>query len=293
MMEPRMKRMTIRHVLFFLLAGCASLFLPRCEIDHGLQPIHSKIGGHIRFTGDRVPRDTDEIRVAVIKDFPPRNLKELLFSDMIPFAAHDTVLIDTPVPWEIFVPPGEYDMVAVIWKENGESWNISDVVGVYGGFFLGDMLFPTYKAVLVPSADSEPDTIDIHANVNRVNRDAKISGTITFQGDWPRNTGIVGVGAFVDIPRKGDLIDYYLKNAALDYGVKAFVTEYGYQLRVRSADVLKYVAVIWIDASYDLTSIREIGFYADSKDSSKPGTVQAPYGKTAENINITVDFSKF
>jgi hypothetical protein len=292
-MEPWMKRMASRNVLLFLLAGWAFCFLLRCEVDHGLQPIHSKIGGQIRFTGDRVPLDTDEIRVALIKDFPPRDIKELLFSDMVPFRAHDTVLVETPVPWEIFAPPGEYEMVAVIWKENNESWNISNVVGVYGGFFLGDMLFPTYKTVIVPSAHSEIDTLSIHANLNRVNRDAKISGTIAFKGDWPQNTGIVGVGAFVEVPRKGDLLDYYLKNAALDYGVTTFVREYKYQLRVRSADTLKYVAVIWINSSYDLTSIREIGFYADPKDPSKPGTVQAPRGMITGDVDITVDFSKF
>jgi hypothetical protein len=287
-----MKKKSVGSMLFLLLSGYACVFIVSCEVDHGLQPIHSKIGGSIRFTGSRVPLDTEEIRVALVKDFPPRDIKELLFSDYIPFRAHDTVLVSTPVPWEIFAPPGEYDMVAVIWKEHNESWNISNVVGVYGGLFLGDMLVPTYKSVAVPSYDSVIDTVYILANVNRVNRDAKISGTIHFTGNWPGNTGIVGVGAFVDIPQKGNLLDLYLKNAALDYGVPAFVPDYEYSLRVRSVDVLKYIAVIWINSSYDLTSIREIGYYTDPEDPSKPGTVTTGRELTTEHVDITVHFSQ-
>jgi len=287
-----MKRMTDRAAFFFFLIGWTGLILMRCDIDHGLRPIHSRIGGVIQFSGDRVPLDTDEIRVAVVKDFPPKSIQELLFSDMIPFRGPDTSVVQTPVPWEIFVPPGQYGMVAVIWKENNESWNISDVVGVYGGFFLGDVLFPTYKSVAVPSYDSEIDTIDIQANLNRVNRDAKISGTITFRGPWPANTGMIGVGAFLEIPQQGNVIDYYLKNAALAYGLPAFVDRTEYRLRVRSKDELKYVAVIWINSSFDLTSIRDVGFYADPNDPEQPKGLKVPYGQEASGIDITVDFSK-
>ncbi len=288
----KMRFITRGFVLFAAIVW-SSLFSFRCHIDHGLQPIHSKIGGRIQWTGSRVPLDSDEIRVAVIRTFPPRNIQELLFSDMLPFRDRDTTLIQTPVPWEIYVPPGRYDMVAVIWKENNESWNISDVVGIYGGLFLGDMLVPTFKPVTVPSFDSIVDTIDIRANLNRVNRDARISGTVAFRGKWPDNTGIVGIGAFLDIPRKGDMVDYYLKNAALDYGIPAFVETFDYQLRVRSADTIRYITVIWINASYDLTSLREIGFYADPSDPARPGTVTVARGETRMNVNISVDFAKF
>jgi len=289
-----MKMRFITHgVVLFAPIVSISLLVFRCQIDHGLQPIRSKIGGRIQWTGTRVPLDSDEIRVAVVKNFPPRNIQELLFSDMVPFRDRDTTLIRTPVPWEIYLPPGRYDMVAVIWKGNNESWNISDVVGIYGGLFLGDMLVPTFKPVTVPSFDSTIDTLDIQANLNRVNRDAKISGTVTFQGKWPDNTGIVGVGAFVEVPRKGDLIDYYLKNAALVYGIPPFVEKFEYQLRIRSADTIRYVAVTWINASYDLTSIHEIGFFSDPSDPARPGTVTVARGETRQDVNIAVDFTKF
>lgn len=279
-----------RAVFVVLLLGWISFTLVDCEIDHGLQPIHSRIGGVIRFTGTRVPPASDEIRVAVVKDFPPKNIQELLFSDMIPFKQNDSVVIQTPVPWEIYLPPGHYDMAAVIWKENNSSWNISDVVGVYGGLFLGDMLIPTYQSIDIPSSRSVIDTLDIQANLNRVDRDAVISGTVTFQGKWPDNTGIVGVGAFVDIPKKGDLIDYYFKNVALAYDIPPYSEKRGYRLRVRSKDTLKYIAVVWINSYFDLTSLQDIGYYADPVVPSNPGTVSLFPGEIKENVNIVVNF---
>jgi hypothetical protein len=70
----------------FWIIGVSAVFLVgmRCKIDHGLEPVTSKIGGTIHFVG-AVPDHTDEVRVAIVKDFPPQSINELLFSDMIPY----------------------------------------------------------------------------------------------------------------------------------------------------------------------------------------------------------------
>ena len=265
---------------------CVLLIHLHCNIDHGLEPIHSKIGGEITFIGDIPPR-TDEVRVAVIKDFPPRAINELLFSDQIPFA-------EDAVAWEIYMPPGRYAAVVVVWKEKNQSWNLSDIIGLYGGTFVGDMLIPTYLPVTIPDETSVIDTVDIQANLNRVNRDAAIEGTVTFTGEWPQNTGIVGIGAFVDTPEPGNLIDYYFNNVALDYTIPLFVSEYTYRLRVASTlGTLGYVSVIWIDASFDLTSIKDIGFYRDPENPDLPGSVPLTYNMTTSGIDITVNFDEF
>jgi hypothetical protein len=266
------------------------LFSAACEIDHGLEPIRSKIGGVVHFYGDHNPNTTDEVRVAVIKKFPPQNITELMFSDII-FGNGDTLPADRP--WEIYLSPGSYEIVAVIWKEHNASWNISDIVGMYGGIFIGDQLIPPFPfpKIVVPNAESVVDTLNIQANLNRVNRDATVEGTVTFVGTWPSNTGVVGIGAFTDGPQQGNVIDYLVKNVALDYSVPISVDRADYRLRVRSSDVLKYVAVMWIDNSYDLGKIKDIGFYRDPADTSKPGTVTLTNGR-ATGIDITVDFSK-
>ena len=266
--------------------ACIILTYLNCSIDHGLEPIHSKIGGKIFFQGD-APSGTDEIRVAVIKDFPPRAINELFFSDQIPFA-EDTVA------WEIYMSPGRYAAVVVVWKEKRQSWNLSDIIGLHGGTFIGDMLIPTYLPVTIPDEMSVIDDIDIQANLNRVNRDAAIEGTVTFTGEWPENTGIVGIGAFVDIPEPGNLIDYFFKNVALDYTVPPFVPEYTYRLRVASTlGTLGYISVIWIDKTFDLTSIKDIGFYRDPENPDLPGSVPLAQNATSGGIDITVNFNEF
>jgi hypothetical protein len=184
-------------------------------------------------------------------------------------------------------------MTGVIWKENNESWNISDVIGIYGTKFFGEIPDGLPKPVTVPNTSSVIDTIDIEANLNRVNRDGKISGTITFQGDWPGNTGVIGIGAFTDIPQQGNIFDYFFKNIALAYGIAINVQSTDYLLRVRSDNPIRYVAVLWINDSFDLTSIKDVGFYTDPQDAAKPGTVIVQKNSTQSGINITVDFSKF
>jgi hypothetical protein len=243
------------------------------------------MGGKIFFQGT-APSRTDEIRVAVVKDFPPRAINELLFSDQIPFQ-EDTV------EWEIYLPPDEYTAVIVVWKEKYHSWNLSDVIGLYGGQFIGDLLIPNFETVTIPDENAVVDTIDIVADLNRVNRDAGIEGSIRFLGEWPSNTGTVAIGAFVDIPEKGNIIDYYFKNVALDFNLPVFVSRYDYRLRVQSAvDTLKYVAVLWIDDQFDLGTIEEIGFYRDPQNPDNPGTVPVAPDSTSGGIDITIDFSR-
>jgi len=263
-----------------------------CEIDHGLEPIRSKIGGMVSFKGDKNPDLTDEVRVALVKQFPPKEINELLFSEII-LRNEDRLPVE-PRHWEIYVTPGSYEIAAVIWKANNQSWNISDIVGIYGGAFVGDQLIPPFpfKPIVIPESGAVIDTINIEANLNRVNRDATVEGRITFGGPWPSNTGVVAIGAFTAVPAQGNIIDYLLKNVALDYSVSTFVDQADFRLRVRSSDVLKYVAVMWIEDSYDFNTIRDIGFYRDPADPSNPGTVTPKAGATT-GIDITVDFSHF
>jgi len=284
-----MKRKILLTTLLSILS-ISIVILITCQIDHGLGPLHSKISGRVYLQGN-LPPHTDEIRVAAALTFPPRNINELLFSDMLQFKSGSKITNPSP-EWEIYLPEGTYGVVAAIWKEDNQSWNISDVVGVFGVTFIGNVLTGLPQPVTIRNEHDVLDTINIAANLNRVNRDAKIEGKITFLGKWPENTGITGVGAFFDIPEKNDPFDYFYKNAALDYGVTTFIKEYDYMLRVNSSDTLKYIAVLWIDTSFDLNQIHDIGFFPDPENPDNPGMVVVPAGSSVNDINITVDFSK-
>ncbi len=237
------------------------------------------------YTGD-APRRTDEIRLAAAYNFPPKDINELLFSEQIPYD-QDTV------DYELYLPQGEYEVIALIWKEKNRSWNISDLIGVYGGSFIGDQLVPTYQPITIPNKQTVLKGIDIQANLNRVNRNAAIEGEILFEGDWPKDTGAIGIGAFTGIPEQGNVIDYFFKSIDINYSIPTFVTRTAYQLRVHATDTLKYLAVLWIDKEYDLGALQDIGFYRDSLDPSSPGVVVIPENlNRIENIDILVDFSK-
>ena len=288
-MKIRIKRKIVWWIFLSILLITVVIFIT-CQIDHGLGPLHSKISGRVYLSGD-LPPHTDEIRVAAALTFPPRNINELLFSDMLQFKSGNKITNPSP-EWKIYLPEGTYGVVAAIWKGDNQSWNISDVIGVYGVTFIGNVLTGLPQPVTIRNEYDVLDTINIIANLDRVNRDATIKGRITFQGKWPENTGITGVGAFFEIPEKNDPFDYFYKNAALDYGVKTFTEQYDYTLRVNSSDTLKYIAVLWIDDSFDLNQIHDIGFYPDSDDPEIPGTVVVEPNSSVSDINITVDFSK-
>jgi hypothetical protein len=280
-----------KAILQFLAIGFLVLQFS-CEIDHGLEPIRSKIGGVVSFKGDKNPDLTDEVRVALVKKFPPKEINELLFSEII--LNNSDRLPVNPRPWEIYVSPGSYEIAAVIWKANNQSWNISDVIGIYGGSIVGDQVIPPFpfKPIVIPESGAIIDTINIETNLNKVNRDATVEGKITFVGQWPSNTGIVAIGAFIDIPAQGNILDYLLKNVALDYSVPINVDQAEYRLRIRSTDALKYMAVIWIADSFDFNTVRDIGYFRDPADTSKPGIVTPKPGATT-GIDIFVDFSRF
>jgi hypothetical protein len=272
-----------------LVAAGLLLALLACSVDHGLEPIRSKIGGRVFFYGDKNPDLTDEVRVAVLKKFPPKDITELTFSEIL-FGNSDQPP-DT-VPWEIYLEPGSYEIAAVIWKANNESWNISDIIGMWGGQFIGDQLIPPFPFVPVTLAGSRSvvDTIDIRANLNRVNRDAVVEGSITFAGAWPSNTGVVGIAAFSRIPEPGNVMDYLLKNIALDYSVPTFTERATYRLRVRSTERIRYLALMWINDSFQFDAIRDIGSYRDPADPSLPGSID-PSGRRVTGVDITVDFA--
>lgn len=256
--------------------------LTTCEIDHGLLPINSMIGGKLIITGE-APDGTDELRVGVIRTLPPASLTEILFSNQLPFD-QDTV------EYEVFVPPGAYDAVAVIWKEQGQSYNISNIVGVYNGG-LGALFIPV--PVTVPNENATLNTININVDLERVNRDAEITGTVHFQGEWPPSTGLIAVGAFKKIPEPGNFLDYYFESIYIDYDLTPFTDASDYRLRVTGDSTVPYIAALWIDDTYDLGSIRDIGFYADPQNPGQPKAVVAPKDGILENLDFTVDFSNF
>ena len=254
----------------------------QCHIDHGLKPVESGIKGRVIFRGE-FPTTTDQVRIAVARNFPPSQINQLLFSDPIDFRA-DTA------QYELFVPQGTYEVVGVMWKEHNQSWNISDLIGVYGGLYIDDVYVPAYNPVSLPSSHSYPDSIDILADFSRVNRDAKIQGTVIFEGDWPSNSGLVAVAAFTAIPEVGNFTDYYFKSIYIDYSIQPYASQGPFQLRVSSQIPIPYIAVLWIDDEFNLGSALDVGFYEDPEHPGEPGSMTLSPNSIVTGIQITVRF---
>lgn len=266
----------------FLLLFTLILMIQKCSIDHGLKPIHSRISGRVLFRGE-APAATDQVRVGAAASFPPSQMNEILFSDPVDFRRDSA-------EYELYLPPGDYEVVAVIWKEHNQPWNISDIIGLYGGFFLDDVFIPSFLTVSLEDGDSQLDDIHIPADLNRVNRDARIRGSVTFSGTWPKNSGMVAVAAFSKRPAPGDFVDYYFSSLYIDYSIPPFSTEGFYQCRVRGNEPVAYIAVLWIDDGFHLDQIRDLGFYEDPMEPGKPGAVTPPAGGLLENIDIQISF---
>jgi hypothetical protein len=260
----------------------ALLLLAGCKINHGLSPNLGTIRGKVIFQHrtSKVLMVTDEIRVAVAHRFPPTEFTELITSPPLPKWEGDTVA------YELVVPFGTYQILGVVWKAKGRPWNLSDVMGYY---HKGLNLFP--EPITVTPEHPVVDSVDVWADFSLVVRDALITGTITYEGAWPPETEIMGIGAFTFVPDPNNIWNL-LNVSSAKIGIPIFVRSYEYTLPV-SAGIYRYIGLFWKAKGTPLTAIRYLAFYEDPQHPGQPGTVAVSEGDTLRGIDIHVDFSKF
>lgn len=256
-----------------------------CRIEHGLEPIRSKIEGTIIFEGPW-PRVAEEVRVAASPSFPPEDPLEMILSDPLPVeidtivnpSTLDTTLVADSVNFVLFLPPGDYHIL-VLWKKKGSPWDVSSILGVYTS----------------PSDTTKPAVVKVSTSVQGVDikvsfPGSNITGTITFLGEWPPSTEWVRVVVYKRIPV--ELIDYYPPNlSAFSDPIPIGVSSYDYTLPI-AAGTYEWVLVAWKGEGTSLFDIKEIGTYYSHPDSTNPGKVVVPECETVTGIDITADFSR-
>lgn len=259
-----------------------SLFFLSCRVDRGLSPDLGVIKGKIIFEHRtaEILKKTDEIRVAVAKSFPPSEFTELITSPPINKWAGDTV------SYELYVPFGTYNILGVVWKGKGKAWNLSDVMGYYHSAedFLPSPITVTRSHMVV-------DSIDVYADFDYVVREASICGTITYNGTWPANTEIMGIGAFRTPPDPNNIFSL-LNVSSAKIGIPIFVKTYHYCLPV-SAGTYRYIGLFWKAKGTPFTDIHYLGFYTDPDSTEVPGIVTVQKGETKNGVDIFVDFNRF
>ncbi len=246
---------------FLFLILCLS-----CDIDRGLAPLKNGISGTIYFKG-AWPENTDQVLALASTDFPPQGITQLDMGEPLPHGVNSA-------QYTIFLPPGTYRAVGVVWKEKNYEWNTNNIIGVY---FIGDdSLSP--GIVEVPE-DSMATGIDIVADFSRARShfESSISGTLLFNGDWPENAdNLFVVASLVPLfPELPTLLDLYI-SSSIPIGLDSV----DYEISV-PPDTYNFLAVILLEqnASIGLNSIK--GLYVE------PITVPDNAAQVG-NIDITV-----
>ncbi|HEX9652432.1 MAG TPA: hypothetical protein VGA99_01875 [bacterium] len=231
-----------------------------------------------------VPSNTDEIRVAVTKNYPPSDIINLIFSGPLPFNA-DTLVASQNIPYDLQVPLDDYEAVFAIWKEKDQSFNPADIIGLYGDLQLAQPI-----PIATTAAEPVVSSVDIAIDFAKVQRTAKIEGRITYVGAWPANTAAVAIFAFFEVPQvlPDDFIRYLGAFEILP--TDPTLQQYDFRLRVPPG-TYKYLAVFWLAQGAPLLDFKTLGFYRSPPVPEQPGEVTVGNNETITGIDISADFS--
>jgi len=260
------------------------IILISCEIDHGLYPNNYLIKGTLFFVRGNPPDSTDRIEVFALKEFPPKDPQNFLYlgrSGSIDYSE------DRKVNYEIQVSPTSYQLIVLLWKHKNYDWNLTGILGVFTG---GDA--STFSGTVEVSKENPVvENVNIFSNWERVNKDAFISGAITYEGKWPEDTSVLLLAIYNVKPNKENEGTYFsFEN--FDYTQRLFVDSSSYRLAVRSS-VYNYIGLFWVGKNITkLSDLVEIGFYENPDKLGDPGTVEVSTAEHTKNIDIHVDFNK-
>jgi hypothetical protein len=251
------------------LLGLTLLLWGGCSYDHGIDPIPYRVKGTVIFDNVVPPWYVREARIALAKKFPPENLAtDLIYSDPLQFKRDTSRTQPDTLHYELVVDPGTYPAAGVLWRKSGESWDIANILGIYGLDLTSGSLSP--KSIVINDAHPIADSVDMFASWELTKRDAIIEGDISFKGEWPQGpegTEIVAVAFFPIIPKTQ--LDF-LSVKALDINVPLFqAAPYHYRTAVGSGDY-KFIALFWKGRKTSIFDIRTIGFYNCPNDSLRP-----------------------
>ncbi|HDP99220.1 MAG TPA: hypothetical protein ENN22_08570, partial [bacterium] len=221
------KKYILLSILVVLVGG-----IVYCELDHGLFPVNYLIRGKITFFKGSPPENTDRVEVFALKEFPPQNPENFLFlgrSGPLDYQGKNVL------EYEIPVSPTSYEFVGVLWKEKGQDWNLTGLMGFYTGAtgsFFPDTVFLSPDQPIV-------EDVDFTANWELVAKDARISGNIYYHRDWPQETVMLILAVF---PNKPKTMFEFFTASNFDYTQPIFVDSSTYRLGVNSG-VYNYIVL--------------------------------------------------
>lgn len=253
-----------------------------CEINHGLYPLSYKIKGKVIFLRGTPPENTDRIEAFALKEFPPQDPQNFLYlgqSGALDFEHGNEI------DYEIQVSPTRYDAIILLWKEKGYDIALTGLIGIYT---TADQ-YPLPVGVDISREHPVVDSVDIYSDWNKVTKDASISGSITYEGEWPDDTSLLLLVIYKQKPRDETTMLFFEN---IDYLQPLYVDSSTYRLLVGRGKY-SYIVLYWVGKNITkLTDLVEIGFYESVNNPGEPGTVDLSSGGEAQNIDIHVDFNK-
>ena len=188
------------------------------KISHG-------ITGTLTFTGEW-PANAAEVRVVTSTVFPPE-MDDIIYGNEIPV---DTSKYD----FEFELAPGTYRFVGLAWRNEGADWNFPGICSYYVSE--DDSLSP----VSITIADDTMVVKDVDMTVNcsraRIVSAAKITGSVTFNDNWPgefTEARVIATTRFnIETFDRPTLIDLVFSKSiargttACDYEIPAFPGNY-------------------------------------------------------------------
>lgn len=263
------------------------LFAGGCSYDHGLDPVPYRIKGAIIFEGGPPPFDVREARVVVAKTVPPENFTtDVIFSDPLTFDRNPARTEPDTLHYDVVVAPGTYAITAILWRRQGQAWNIANILGLYGVDLTRQEFTP--KEVVISTGRPVADSVDIRAYWQFTQRDASITGTINFKGGWRPDTDFFVLGFYSEIPRSQL---EYLNFSSFQFVLQRTpIASYPYSGAVGSGKY-KFIALFWKGKTTSLTDIRAIGFYRCVEDSLWPASVETNAQTPAANIDFDANFA--
>lgn len=281
-----MRKINRLAILLSMGAGIVLFSLSSCDIDHGLKPPETRISGYVIFDGPPPPPSVAEVRVVAAKRFPPVNLtSDVIFSNQLKFNRDPSRTRPDTVAFEIITAPGSYPATGALWREGGQAWELTNVLGIYT-----DPLQLAPKVITIDEQNPVFDDVVIESNWQLANRNAFIEGEITFRGEWPQNTELLALAVFPIVPNPQNPLQF-LTLQALDIAIPTFSsTPFRYRTRV-PAGTHRFIAVFWKGRGSGLLDIRAIGFHRCAGDTLVPRAVVVADSTTASGSDIIVDLS--
>ena len=268
-----MKKTNLLYLLFIF-----QFFNLHCKSDLGINPLPGTLGVDVIFLTEDIPKSTEGVYLFVAPVFPPHAINELFLSpNSIPLN-NDTVYT------EIYLPYGHYQALGLWWYNKGTKSNLADIFTLKTIFDQEKFDWSLYEFDITP--EQPYHRAKLPANLNRVDRNAAIKGTIYFNGPFPENTLATAIAAYIQKPEED--IDYFVYLNSMDFSIDK--NPYHYTLPVKSGNTIRYLAVFWLPERGGLGDFQTIGYLQEPD--GTPKTIRLQKDETVTGMDIYADWSK-